>query len=198
VTYSSRQRRTRWVRWTDNTGYRWHVGLTWARPEGQTSRLVGFELWATPPGSDRTDLGPEEDPADELHAILGERPTIAAITSRLLHDLPLKRVVAPAKAEILDLLRSLPVAPGGDIRTLVQSRQPRYPYGHYEAVAGLYRGAVTKGLDPLGEIRSAHPWASRRAVAAWVYRCRHDLGLIGPARSPGLSPGSRSSGTGSP
>lgn len=186
MVYSSRQRLTRWVRWTDRDGYPWHVGLTWARPDGQPSRLVGFELWATPPGSDRVDLGPEEAPDDELRTALdGPAPDIAAVTSRLLHDLPLKRLTAPAKAEILDLLRGLPAVPGGEIRALVESRQTRYPHGHYETVARLYREALGNGSDPLVAIREVHPWASRRAVASWVHRCRHTLGLLEPVTSSG-------------
>jgi hypothetical protein len=184
VTFSSRQRLTRWTTW-DHDGHTWHVGLTWARPDGQPSKLVGFELWATPPGSDRVDLGPEESPEDELLAVLAGRAPLsqgwdAAITGRLLHDLPLKSIAAPVRAEILGLLQTLPVDVSRPIRAVVECRQPRYPYGHYETVARIYRQAVEQGDYPVVAVNDAYPWACRSTVGQWIYRCRHVLGLLEP------------------
>jgi hypothetical protein len=177
VTYSSRQRLTRWTTW-DHDGHRWHVGLTWARPDGQASRLVGFELWATPPGSDRVDLGPEESPLDEAMAhAMSQGWDNPAVTGRLLHDLPLRSIAAPARAEILDLLRALPAADSEPIRAVVECRQPRYPHGHYERVARLYLEADD---EPVMAVCRAYPWAKRSTVGQWVYRCRHMLGLLPP------------------
>jgi hypothetical protein len=182
VTFSSRQRLTRWTTW-DHEGQTYHVGLTWGRPEGQPSRLVGFELWATPPGSDRIDLGPEEDPADELLRLIdgqSHRWDREPITGRLLHDFPLRTVIGPVRDEVLDLLRAVPGAPTADIAAVVECRQPRYQHGHYETVARLYREAVEAGEYPVSAVNRAFPWAKREAVGQWVYRCRHVLGLLDP------------------
>jgi hypothetical protein len=121
------------------------------------------------------DAGPEESPI-----FAGLIPEPPSVTGRLLHDFPLRSVVGPARTEVLDLLRAAPLAEGGEIRALVECRQPRYEHGHYEAVARIYREAVANGEFPLAAINRAYPWATRGAVGQWVYRCRHTLGLLDP------------------
>lgn len=166
MAYSSRQRATRWV---EHDGL-W-VGLTWARAEGGTTRLVGVEVWTTWPGSDRVNPGPEEPPYEPLGA--SDRP--AAVSAAVLRSLPLASIERRSRAAVLDAL-TLDDPPA----LLLASRPTRYPDSHYVTVARLYRSAVENGADPLREILSAYPWASKTAAAKWVSKCRHRLGLIPP------------------
>lgn len=173
MSFHPRRRWTAWIRWPDDDDGPYHIGLTWSGTEQGRVRLVGVELWAVAPASERVSEGPEND-------LLADLRGAPELTARLLHDFPLASVAQRTRSQ---LVVGFEGAPGSELA----ATPGRYGRDHYEAVAAVYRSAVTQGLEPYAAIRARWP-ASKSTIAKWVARARHEFGLL-PATSRGRAAG---------